>query len=72
MNSLYTHLPAKIPAVPASLLGLLRTFKHWADRLFPSADRLRHDYLAGAVDRVDLEHRIRSLERQPTSFGDNA
>ncbi len=66
MNSLANELPAKLPAVPPALLGLLKTFARWADGLFPTSERLRQEYLAGAVDRSDLEHRIRSLERQTT------
>lgn len=40
------------------------------DRLFPSAGRQLEDYLSGAVDRVDLEQRIRALERRRTPFWD--
>ncbi|MBS0336529.1 MAG: hypothetical protein JSS40_06905 [Proteobacteria bacterium] len=56
---------------PASLLGsALNTLAAWRDRLFPSADQLRDEYLSGAVDRVDLEQRLRAIERRPMSFWD--
>lgn len=56
---------------PANLLGsALNTLAAWRDRLFPSADRLRDEYLSGAVDRVDLEQRLRAIERRPMSFWD--
>jgi hypothetical protein len=42
----------------------------WKDRIFPPADQQRDAYLAGAVDRSDLEQRIRNWERRPTPFQD--
>jgi hypothetical protein len=60
-------------SAPANLLGNARkTLAAWRDRLFPDADRLRDEYLSGAVDRVDLEQRLRALERRPMSFWDGA
>lgn len=42
----------------------------WKDRIFPPAERQRDAYLSGAVDRIDLEQRIRKWERRPTPFRD--
>jgi hypothetical protein len=56
---------------PAGALGrVLKTLAEWRDRVFPAADRLRERYLSAAVDRVDLEQRLRTLERRPAPFGD--
>jgi hypothetical protein len=49
---------------------VLKTLAEWRDRVFPAADRLRERYLSAAVDRVDLEQRLRALERRPVPFGD--
>jgi hypothetical protein len=38
------------------------------NRIFPRADRQREAYLSAAVDRIDLEQRIRNWERRPTPF----
>ena len=58
-------------SAPAGALGhMFRTLADWRDRLFPAADRLRERYLSAAVDRVDLEQRLRALERRPAPFGD--
>lgn len=40
------------------------------NRIFPRADRQRDAYLSAAVDRIDLEQRIRNWERRPTPFWD--
>ena len=42
----------------------------WKVRIFSGADRERDAYLSAAVDRHDLERRIRTWERRPTPFQD--
>lgn len=49
---------------------LFETVAAWRDRVFPASDRLNERYLSAAVDRVDLEQRLRTLERRPTPFWD--
>jgi len=47
---------------------LRTTAAAWKERLFAPADRQRDAYLSRAVDRIDLERRIRRLERHPAPF----
>ena len=51
---------------------LRTTAAAWRTRLFPGVDRERDAYLSGAVDRIDLERRIRTWERRPSAFRDGA
>ena len=51
---------------------LRTTAAAWKRRLFPTIDRERDAYLSGAVDRIDLERRIRTWERRSTPFWDGA
>jgi len=42
----------------------------WRHHIFPPANQQRDAYFASAVDRSDLEQRIRNWERRPTPFQD--
>ena len=61
---------AVVDLIAAVLQAVRSALIVWKQRFFPSADREREAYLSAAVDRVDLEHRIRALERRPTAFLD--
>jgi hypothetical protein len=47
-----------------------RAASELVDRIFPRTERQRDAYLSAAVDRTDLEQRIRNWERRPTPFWD--
>ena len=54
------------------LRALRETVLAWKTHIFPPAELQRDAYLSAAVDRADLEQRIRNWERRPTPFWDGA
>lgn len=54
----------------AAARAIRKAVNGWKELFFPPADQQRDAYLSGAVDRVDLEQRIRNWERRPTPFWD--
>ena len=61
---------AAVDLIVAMVRATLAALDKWKNHLMPTAARERDAYLSRAVDRVDLEHRIRALERRPTAFLD--
>jgi Protein of unknown function (DUF3563) len=69
------HLHASehtLDSVFSAWSALRATLGALKDRVFPPTERQRDAYLAEAVDRIDLEQRIRNWERRPTAFRDGA
>ena len=61
---------AAVDLIVALVRSMQSTLGRWRERLIPSERGERDAYLSRAVDRVDLEHRLRALERRRTAFLD--
>lgn len=69
-KDLMRRTEAAVDLMAAAFESARKTTRFWKSRMFPSAHRRIEAHLAKAVDRVDLEHRMRALERRPTAFLD--